>query len=138
MTGKEGIVTSSDKGKGIVRKSDLPNKDVPGIAHTVTTHTTGPTPFPCSSTAKGAIYRMLLTQLVDPWSVLSLKEGQLLMVFQLNILPTVEKAYYYELINYSGPEHDIKVYYNEKKVDLLQGIGISLAHNPEFSLKHYL
>lgn len=60
------------------------------------------------------------------------------MILQLNILPTVEKAYYYELINYSKPESDIKIYCNEKKHELLESIGINLGEHPELSLRHYL
>ena len=56
------------------------------------------------------------------------------MVFQLNILPTVEKVYYYELISYSKPDSDLKIYCNEKKKDLLEGIGISLGQLPDYSL----
>ena len=61
---------------------------------------------------KKAIRNLLSAQLKDPLSVLSLKEGHRLLVFQLNILPTVEKAYYYELISYSKPDTDIKIYCN--------------------------
>jgi hypothetical protein len=44
---------------------------------------------------KQTIYNIVRTQLVDPELVLSRKSGQALLVFQVNILPTVEKAYYY-------------------------------------------
>jgi hypothetical protein len=65
---------------------------------------------------KQAVYNILRSQVADPFTLLSRSDGNLLVIFQLNILPTVEKAYYYELIFYSHPECDIKIYHNEKKV----------------------
>jgi hypothetical protein len=87
---------------------------------------------------KQAVYDVLLTQLVEPFEVLSLRQGHLLLVIQLNVLPTVEKAFYYELVSYSRPEQDLKIYFNEKKNELLEGAGLSLTHSPEFSLHEYL
>lgn len=55
---------------------------------------------------------MLKSQIDDPYSLLSRNSGNLLVIFQINILPTVEKAYYYELIFYSHPDCDIKLYHN--------------------------
>jgi hypothetical protein len=54
----------------------------------------------------------------------------MILIMQLNILPTVEKAYYYELISYNRPEPDLKIYFNEKKQGLLDSIGISLSQTP--------
>ena len=62
----------------------------------------------------------------------------MILIMQLNILPTVEKAYYYELISYNKPEPDLKIYFNEKKQALLDNIGISLSQTPEYSLNQYL
>ena len=76
------------------------------------------------------VYRALLTQLNEPYSVLSLRSGHMILIMQLNILPTVEKAYYYELISYNRPEPDLKIYFNEKKQGLLDSIGISLSQTP--------
>ena len=79
---------------------------------------------------KKTVSNILSTQIKDPYSLLSLKEGHNLVIFQLNILPTVEKAYYYELVSYSKPENDIKIYSNEKKNELLETVGVSLGQHP--------
>lgn len=62
--------------------------------------------------SKQAIYNVLLTQVSDPYNLLSRRWHHLLLILQVNILPTVEKAYYYELISYSRPENDMKIYFN--------------------------
>jgi hypothetical protein len=84
------------------------------------------------------IFNILNMHLEDPNIVLSRKDKHLLMIFEVNILPTAEKAYYYELISYKQPENDIRLYCNEKRAEFLEGLGLSLSHNPEFSLRSYL
>jgi hypothetical protein len=87
---------------------------------------------------KLAIANVLRSQVADPYVLLSRTAGNLLVIFQLNILPTVEKAYYYELIFYSHPEADIKIYHNEKKTEMLESLGYCTNSLPDFSCRAYL
>lgn len=73
----------------------------------------------------------------DPYALLSRSRGNLLVVFQLAILTTAEKGYYYELIFYAQPESDIRLYSNEKKMELLEGMGYNLMSLPDFSCRSY-
>lgn len=88
--------------------------------------------------SKQVVANILRSQLDDPFSVLSRTEGNLLLIFQLNILPTVEKAYYYELIFYSHPEADIRTYHNERKTEMLETLGYNTNALPDFSCRAYL
>lgn len=81
---------------------------------------------------------MLRSQVEEPFKLLSRTSGSLLAIFQINILPTVEKAYYYELIFYSQPDCDIRLYHNERKSELLESLGYGLTGLPDFSLRSYL
>lgn len=87
---------------------------------------------------KQAICNVLRSQVEEPFRLLSRTSGNLLAIFQINILPTVEKAYYYELIFYSQPDCDIKLYHNEKKSELLDSLGYNITALPDFSLRSYL
>jgi len=60
------------------------------------------------------------------------------MVLEVNVFLTVEKAYYYELINYTRPDNDLRIFYNDKKGELLEELGFPVARNPEFSLRSFL
>lgn len=44
---------------------------------------------------KKTILNILKSQLEDPYTYLSRKRGHFILIMQLSILPTVEKAYYY-------------------------------------------
>lgn len=54
------------------------------------------------------------------------------------MLPTVEKAFYYELIFYNSPDSDVKIYTNERRAEVLEQLGYRLGDSPEFSLRAYL
>ena len=68
---------------------------------------------------KEIIHNVLKTQVKDPNEYLSKDSGYMLVIFETNIFPTVEKAYYYELISYFRPENDIKIYNNERRNEFL-------------------
>lgn len=84
------------------------------------------------------IFNILKSFMDDPNVVLSRREKHLVMVLEVNVFLTVEKVYYYELINYTRPENDLRCYYNDKKGELLEELGFSISRNPEFSLRSYL